>query len=203
MAKTEGPTVFGVILAGGAGSRLGGADKAALQVGGISFLARARAALKPAVRIAVAGGARVEAAAADGLPVLADPIANAGPLAGLAAGLAWAEAGGADWLISAPVDAPFLAANAYERLLAAVGDDIDIVIAAADGRSHWLAAAWRPSLAMAARNALNGEDLAVAGFVRAHRWKTLALKTAPNMFLNVNAPADLAAANALAEKEGR
>jgi len=206
LANSDAARIYGLILAGGAGSRMGGADKSALVVGGVSFLARARHALGPAVRIAVAGGARVGPDAADGLPLLPDAAANAGPLAGLAAGLAWAEAGAADWLIVAPVDAPFLAASAYERLLdaARAEPELEAVVAEADSHVQWLTGAWRPWLAAEARRALDRPDRSVAAFLKTRRWRALPLATRPNMFLNVNAPADLAAANdhAAADSEG-
>lgn len=195
--------IFGVILAGGAGSRLGGANKAELRVGGAALLDRAKAALAPAEQLAVAGGARLTAGRTGGLPLLPDPVAGAGPLAGLAAGLAWAEAGGADWLLSTPVDAPFLAPSAFERLLRAADDKTDAVIAEADGRMQWLVAAWRPGLATAARTALAECDLAVARFAQGLRWRALPLPEAGPMFFNVNAPADLAIANARANTGGR
>lgn len=192
--------VFGLVLAGGAGRRMGGADKARLEVGGLSLLDRALAALAPARRLAVAGGSRIRADDASGLVVLPDSRPGLGPLAGLAAGLAWAESGGADWLLTAPVDAPFLDAATYGALLAATDADLDAVFAASEGRSHWLIAAWRPRLAAAARHALKGEDLSVARFLKDKACRALDIPDAGRQFMNVNAPADLAAANALVAK---
>jgi len=204
LANLANARVFGVVLASGGGSRLGGANKAALMVGGRPMLARARAALAPASRIAVAGGRRVDAGLAGDLERLADPVVDAGPLAGLAAGLAWAEAGGAAWLLSAPVDAPFLAPGVFERLLAATpGDDVDAVLAEAGGRTQWLTAAWRPRLAAAALAALAGDDLSIARFARGCAVETVAISGPPEQFLNVNAPADLEAAAAHAETEAK
>lgn len=194
--------IHGVILAGGAGRRLGGADKAVLEVGGVSLLDRARGALAPAGALAVAGGARLAGRDAGGLPLLEDLAADKGPLAGLAAGLAWAEADGADWLLSTPVDAPFLEPKAFEALLAAADDDVEVVVAEAGDRIHWLIAAWRPRLAAPARQALDGADLSVAHFVKSRLWRA---QTAPgdgDMFLNINRPADLSAAEARVQREG-
>lgn len=74
-----------VVLAGGAGSRLGGVDKPALQVGGSSLLDRALSAVAGAGRVVVVGPER-------DLPhhlvqVREDPP-GAGPAAALGAGLA-------------------------------------------------------------------------------------------------------------------
>ncbi|HCK85305.1 MAG TPA: molybdenum cofactor guanylyltransferase MobA, partial [Hyphomonadaceae bacterium] len=81
------------ILAGGEGSRFG-ADKAMADLGGKPMIAHVVKAFGGAVRIAVVGNARAATllAAAD----LCDPAdAVRGPLAGVLAGLEWAEALGA------------------------------------------------------------------------------------------------------------
>jgi molybdopterin-guanine dinucleotide biosynthesis protein A len=91
-----------VVLAGGAGRRLGGADKAALTFAGMSLLDRVLAAVGDADRIVVVGPARPV-----GRHVLwaREQPPGGGPVAGLAAGLA---------LVRAPVvavlavDLPFL-----------------------------------------------------------------------------------------------
>ncbi|MEQ8729971.1 NTP transferase domain-containing protein, partial [Roseitalea porphyridii] len=132
MTVSVAPRTFGLALAGGAGSRMGGADKARLVVGGRPLLDRALAALGAASRVAVAGGARIRPADAPGVVVLADPRPGLGPLAGLAAGLAWAEDAGADWLLTAPVDAPFLAPSVYVALLAAAAPG-DVAVVAGEG----------------------------------------------------------------------
>ena len=196
--------IYGAILAGGQGSRLGGRNKAHLVVGDAALLERARSALAEAAEaVAVAGGDRVTEAG--GMPCLADPVPGVGPLAGLAAGLAWAEAAGADWLLTAPVDAPFLRPTVYRQLLEAADsasiEGSDAVIADVDGRVQWLAAAWRPRLAPAARAACVGDDRSIARFASGIRHSLLALEGVSAMFLNVNTPADLAAAHAQAALE--
>lgn len=194
--------VYGVILAGDRGRRLGGVEKAALKLGDGTLLDRARAALASADRLAIASAGRFEGIPAKGLTRLRDVVPDAGPLSGLAAGLAWAHAGNADWLISAPVDAPFLTAAVYRRLLAAAAPDIDAVVAEAEGRRHWLTAAWRPRLAAEARAACVRDDLSIARFARESNILGLALDDASAMFLNVNTPDDLAAARGRADAEG-
>ncbi|MEQ9124358.1 MAG: hypothetical protein RIM80_17545, partial [Alphaproteobacteria bacterium] len=79
--------------------------------------------------------------------------------------------------------------------------EVEAVVAEADGHVQWLTGAWRPWLATAARRALDRPDRSVAAFLKSRRWRTLPLATRPNMFLNVNAPADLAAASAHAEAD--
>lgn len=196
--------LFGLALAGGRGSRMGGVDKARLLVGGRTMLERTMGALSRASRIAIAGGDRIGRADASGLTVLADPRPGLGPLGGLAAGLAWAEAGGADLLLTAPIDTPFLTPAAYDPLIAAMTADatLDAAVAAADGRAHWLTACWRPRLADRARRQLTGGGRAVAGLLDDQPWIAVDTPTPANQFMNVNTSADLDAANALAANEG-
>ena len=51
------------------------------------------------------------------LPVLGDAEPSCGPLSGVLAGLLWAESLGATYLITVPVDAPFLPQDLVPRLL--------------------------------------------------------------------------------------
>ncbi|MGZ0186406.1 MAG: molybdenum cofactor guanylyltransferase [Alphaproteobacteria bacterium] len=194
--------ILGVILAGGKGRRLGGRNKALIEVGGAPLLDRARAALQAADFLALAGGSTMTEASASGLELLPDAAPNTGPLAGLAAGLAWAEAAGADWLLSTPVDAPFMTPAVFEALLNTASSDLDAVIAEADGRTHWLSAIWRPQLAERAFAACHGTDLSLANFVTSLRHRRLPLQDASTMFLNINTPADLATAEAFVAKKG-
>lgn len=109
-----------LILAGGAGSRLGGARKAELRIGGITLLARVAARLAsadPPLLLADAGRGRALLAA--DMVSLADPPGAAGPLAGLRAGLAQLRAAAdEDVLVTVAVDTPFLPADYTELLLA-------------------------------------------------------------------------------------
>lgn len=183
---------------------MGGADKARLAVGGALLLDRATEALSAATRVAIAGGSRIAPADLPDRTVLGDPKPNRGPLAGIAAALAWAEAGGAGWLMTAPVDAPFLTPSVYDALLgaAAASGDAEAAIAVADGRDQWLAAVLRPGLASAALRALGGQDLSVAHFLGGRRLCRVAIDGAANAFMNVNTSSDLEAAQRLAAAKG-
>ena len=102
-----------IVLAGGAGRRLGGLDKAGVQVGNRSLLDRVLDACGGADRIVVVGPRR-----GTGRPVhwaWEDP-AGGGPVAGLAAGLPMTRAA---VVVVLAVDLPFLTAATVERLAAA------------------------------------------------------------------------------------
>ena len=90
--------IAGLILAGGEGRRMGGADKALLSLGGRPLIRHVVERLSPQVEeLAISGRT---SHSGFGLPVLADAqIERFGPLAGVAAGLAWAAGIGAIWPI--------------------------------------------------------------------------------------------------------
>ena len=109
----------GLILAGGQGRRMGGADKALLPFRGQTLLAQVLERFSPQVdELALSANGDAVRFAAWGLPVLADKGPSRGPLSGLAAGLAWAAGRGLATLVTAPVDAPFLPQDLVPRLLA-------------------------------------------------------------------------------------
>ena len=195
---------LGVILAGGAGRRMGGADKAAILLAGRPLLSHVMARLGPQVAAMVLsanGDPRREAGF--GLPVLADPLPDRpGPLAGILAALGWARRMRPDLtdLLSVPVDTPFLPGDLRARLAAvrrAAGRRI--AIAASAGRAH-------PTVALLPIDPALADDLAarltrgerrVGGFFAGHGAAIADYgDLVPDPFRNLNTPADLAAAEA-------
>lgn len=135
-----------VVLAGGRGSRLGGVDKASVVLDGGRLVDRAVAAVQGAGvrRCVVAGPARPGLA----VPAVQEQPAFGGPVAGLAAGLAWLEQQpdrqAAAVLVLAcdlvdPVAAVAALIEAWSR--GDVGDGVHLVDP--DGRAQWLAAIYR------------------------------------------------------------
>jgi molybdopterin-guanine dinucleotide biosynthesis protein A len=123
-----------IIVAGGAGRRLGGADKALAVVGADRLLDRALAAVPAAGRIVVVGPPRpVEAHV---LFTVEDPP-GAGPAAAVAHAVRFATAG---VVVVLAVDLPF-AATAVPRLLARLpGHDAAMLVDATGTRQPLLAA---------------------------------------------------------------
>jgi molybdopterin-guanine dinucleotide biosynthesis protein A len=185
-------TIAALILAGGQGSRLGYVDKAFLRLDGRPLISHLLDRLTPQVKkIAISANGDPSRFAAFHLPVLADAPEHAGkgPLAGVAAGLVWAQKIGADTLLTVPVDTPF----APTDLLAALSPAA--AVACYQGRQHHLVAHWPVSLLPALQNFLSAPgayrvrdalDLCAARQVEF---------TGPiDPFLNINTQEDLAAA---------
>jgi molybdenum cofactor guanylyltransferase len=184
--------IAGLILAGGAGRRMGGVDKAFLRLGGQTLIERAILLLRPqTAALAISARDRPERFAAFGLPVVLDgPNADRGPLGGIAAGLRWARTvPGIDALLTLPVDTPFAPADLAARLAPAAGT-------AGHGETrHHLVALW-PVAALGAIEA----QLAGPGPYRIRDAaatigaRLVAFAEPEDPFMNLNTPADLAAA---------
>lgn len=181
--------IFGVILAGGQGRRMGGVDKALLTLGGQSLIARVAARFEPQVeRLAVSGRQGYL-----GLPCLADAAAL-GPLAGVLAGLRWAAAAGADAVVTVPVDAPFGPGDLVPRLLLAGGGGV--ALAQSGGRAHPTFALWPVGVAGALEAFLaSGVKARVLDFAQA-QGAAMAEFPDDGSFVNLNTPDDLARAEA-------
>src|SRR5699024_3426980 len=115
-AVTDRPLDFdALILTGGRGRRLGGRDKAALQVAGTPLLQRALAACRGAQRVIVAGQPPVP----PGVHQVQEDPPSGGPVAGIVAGLARVCA---PWTLVLAVDQPAAARAVPGPLAAAVSD---------------------------------------------------------------------------------
>jgi len=185
--------LFGVILAGGLGSRLGGVDKALLPLAGAPLLAHAMARLSPQVeRLALSANGDPARFARFGLPVLPDALPDhPGPLAGVLAGLDWAAGGGADAVVTAAVDTPFFPGDLAARLADGIGA-APVAIAASLGRRHPAFGLWRVTLRPELRLALATGVRRLGVFadgVGAVAVRCPVRRIDP--FLNINTPDDL------------
>lgn len=185
--------IFGTILAGGQGRRMGGADKALLLLAGRPLIAHAIDRLEPQVeRLALSANGDPARLARFGLPVLPDDGHPQGPLSGLLAALDWAAPLGATHLVTAPTDAPFLPPDLTPRLLLAG----DLTLARSGGNDHPTFGLWPTSLRGDLRAFLaSGAKTSVRAFADAHH---AARADFPDdgAFTNLNTPEDLAAAEA-------
>ena len=126
---------LGVILAGGKGTRMGGADKALLSLAGRPLLSHVLERLAPQVgTLAINANGDPKRFEPFGLPVLPDPVAGfPGPLAGVLAGLDWAADQGAESIVTVAADTPFFPCDLVPQLLLAC-----------EGGAHQLALAATP-----------------------------------------------------------
>ncbi len=147
-----------LVLAGGAARRLGGIDKPALVVDGLSLLDRVLLATAAADRTVVVGPER--AVRRSVVWAREDPVGG-GPAAALAAGLAHV---GADLVVLLAADLPWVTQRAVTDLVDKVSGDGSGVrgegegaVVRVDGHPQWLASAWRTT---SVARAVRGRDLA-------------------------------------------
>src|ERR1700678_944616 len=153
--------IVGIIVAGGKGLRLGG-DKPLRVFGGATLLEAAIERTRPQVEQLAINAPRealprYRAVLGNDFEFLNDDEpGDVGPLAGILAGLDWAERLHATWLATFPTDTPFLPRDLVKRLLASGGS---VPVAAHDGeRLHGLCAVWPVRARAALRDAVrNGE----------------------------------------------
>lgn len=115
---------LGVILAGGLAKRMGGGDKGRLPLGDTSLIGQVIHRLAPQVgQMALNANGDPTRYKDLALPVLADSIQDyPGPLAGVLAGLDWAETLGASHIVSVAADTPFFPTDMVAHLQTAAQD---------------------------------------------------------------------------------
>jgi len=195
---------YGVILAGGQATRMGGGDKGLRDLGGQTLLARVEARLAPQVAgLALNANGDPARFAGLGMPVIADSVAGfAGPLAGVLAGLDWAAERGAQTIVTAAADTPFFPCDLVPQLLlASEGMDHPLVLATTPdpqrGRArHPTFGLWPVALRDDLRAALEGGLRKVVLWTEKHGGRE-ALFPDEDAFFNVNTPDDLARAESM------
>jgi molybdopterin-guanine dinucleotide biosynthesis protein A len=163
---TNVPPTFGLILAGGLARRMGGGDKAKIEIGGVTILDRVLATLSgQCAGLAINANGDPERFADTGLPVIADNVPDhPGPLAGILTGLDWLakQNSGIEWMLSVPGDCPFLPDDLVERLHQArrkMGAGVPLACARSGEWRHPVVALWPVALREDLRHALTVEGL--------------------------------------------
>jgi molybdopterin-guanine dinucleotide biosynthesis protein A len=186
--------VGGLVLAGGRSRRFG-ADKALARLGGRPLLAWSLAALADdceAVAVSAGPGGAADMARTLGHAVLDDHPAHArGPLAGVAAGLAWARDRGFARLVTLPCDTPLVGRREVATLITAAGDAPAAYAVTSEGPQP-LFATWRVDLAGALAARLAGGDHPAVRDFQAQIGALAVAFDDPLIFQNANTPQALA-----------
>lgn len=184
-----------VVLAGGLGTRMGGADKGLVELKGRPLVAHLLDALRPqASRLLINANRNAERYAEFGVPVIADPWPDfRGPLAGMAAAFAASDE---DWLLAAPCDTPGLPADLAEQLLAAAQSaGRDAAYAVVDGDAVYPLCLLHRRLAASLRAALEAGQYAVGRWLAAQGAVAVNIEGWCGTLANLNTPERLAAAH--------
>jgi len=138
-----------IVLCGGAGRRLDGADKAMVVVGGRTLLERALDAVGAAHKIVAVGPRR--AAPTDVVWTQEEPPGG-GPLSGIATGLVETSE---PVVVVLGVDFPFVDRSCVLKLLDALEENDGAILADGTGRHQFLVGAYRSAALV---DALGGRD---------------------------------------------
>lgn len=129
-------SITGIILAGGQGRRMGGADKGLVEFLGKPLISHVIQRLSPQVdEILISANREIENYAALGHPVISDAIAGfAGPLAGLHKGMTEARF---PYVLTVPCDTPLFPMSLVERLMRGLTNcDADVAVAKTGIQAH-------------------------------------------------------------------
>lgn len=201
--------IVGVILAGGLATRMGGGDKCLKElVPGVTLLDVVIDHLSDQVEtIALNANGDPKRFDALGYPVLSDDIEGyAGPLAGILAGLEWAESEGASHVVSVAGDTPFFPGDLVSRLVAAKGPN-GLALAASydEDKKLWRQPTfgiWPVALKNELRQAILQGMRKIVVWTDAHQAGLAVFEEEFDPFFNVNTPEDLIIAQRIARERG-
>ncbi len=195
--------ILGVLLAGGLARRMGGGDKALIELAGRPLIEHVIERVRPQVaRLIVNANGEPGRFARFGLPVVGDVVGGfAGPLAGVLTGMEWARenAPEAEWIATFATDAPFVPDDLVARMRAALETAAaDMASVRSGARSHPVFGLWPVRLAGELRDALTVDDeRKIDRWTARYRLAEAAYGSdGLDPFFNVNRPEDLAAAEA-------
>lgn len=190
------PTITGVILAGGLGTRMGGADKGLQLFKGQTLVSHIAQRLAPQVDRLLINANRNTSQYADlGYPLISDLITGfAGPLAGLQAALSVADT---EWVVTVPCDSPNLPLDLVSRLHAALSAaNAKLALAKAGGLLHPVFCLCHRSLLPELETYLNGGGRKVAQWCFETGAMEVDFSDQLDAFSNLNTVDDLLKSNA-------
>lgn len=178
--------IAGVVLAGGGSRRFGGTPKAFALLGGKPLIVHALRPLLMLEHKAINANHSTSDFASYVPIVISDLIADAGPLGGIHATLAWAATlQGVRWLATVAVDTPFLPNDFIKRLAAA--RDAEAVVAATRADRSPVCALWDLQQLPEMDFALKRGVRKMTDYLKMISWRTVVLPAGPpDPLFNIN-----------------
>ncbi|MBL8538671.1 MAG: molybdenum cofactor guanylyltransferase [Hyphomonadaceae bacterium] len=189
------PIVVALVLAGGEGVRIGGGKPGRLLAGRRLVDHAIQIARRESKTIAI-GLRALEQVSAAATHVVLDQPGIDGPMASLAAGLAWAKDCGARFLLTLPCDAPFIPHGLVQRLTQRLeASRATVALPASYGRVHPSCGLWRADVGDRIADYLSSGRRSLQGFAE-HVGYVIEDWGAPprDPFYNINTPEALVAA---------
>jgi len=192
--------VTGVILAGGRGRRMGGADKGLAQLHGRPLVVHCLELLRPQVEsVLISANRHLDLYRRYGAPVLPDELPGfCGPLAGILTGL---SAASTEVIVTVPCDCPYFPRDLVQRLvraLEATGEQLAVAVDAE--RAHPLFAAIDRRLAPHLRAYLQAGGRQARSWVNMHAHALVNFSYSPGSFANLNTAQALDVAETASEQ---
>jgi molybdopterin-guanine dinucleotide biosynthesis protein A len=190
--------VTGVIQAGGASTRMGGAPKALLTVNGLPIIARVMHAVAAAVDDVLVVTNTPELYGFLGVPMVPDVLPHHGSLGGIYSGL---RAASGEAVLTVACDMPFLSAD-VARLVVAHAGEADVVIPRVGGQLETMHALYAKTCLPFMEERLRQGRLKITGFFERVRVVEVAEQDIARwgdpavIFMNVNTPEELERARA-------
>lgn len=186
--------IIGAIIAGGQSSRMGGREKAFLELDSKPVILHVIEQFEPQVdQLVINANGDATRFSEFGLEVVPDALTSlTTPLAGLHAALRFTKSVDADVLMTVPSDTPFLPFDLAAKLLENIMTS-GAAIAASGGQEHYIIGAWKTELlddlelAIAKDNLFRVKDWAHRAAAQKVEWATEPY----DPFFNVNTPEDL------------
>lgn len=178
--------VTGVILAGGAGRRMGGLDKGLVPVAGRPLVEWVIDALAPQVAtLLISANRNLDRYGAHGYPVVEDADRGfQGPLAGILTAM---RAASTPWILTLPCDGPRPPPDLRERLARSLHEQGGALAVATDGRRQQSLHALVPVALAASLAAFLAEgERKVALWQARHRIALADFSDCPDGFVNIN-----------------
>ncbi|MCG3202830.1 MAG: Molybdenum cofactor guanylyltransferase [Gammaproteobacteria bacterium] len=188
--------ITGVVLAGGRATRMGGADKGLLRVAGRPMVEHVLRALRPQVgNLLVNANRNIDRYREFGVTVVTDLMEGfCGPLAGMASAMQVARTA---YVLSVPCDSPFLSEDLAARLhRGLVLDGARIAVADSGGRLEPVFALLDRSLLPSLLAYLEAGERKIDRWYAQHPMTRVDFADESAMFLNLNTPEEVAAAEA-------
>jgi molybdopterin-guanine dinucleotide biosynthesis protein A len=181
-----------VVLAGGVARRLGGLDKATIEIGGLSLLDRALAAVKQATEIIIVGPRRPTSAT---VRWTSESPAGGGPLRATIAGL---ELVTCDVVVVLAIDYPFVDSKIVAELIRAAELRDGAALQDEGGSMHYVVGAYKTKVLRAAVEAKPSSDASMRSlFVTLD----IAAVRVDRAALDIDTPEDVARARASARDD--
>lgn len=207
----SGNRTLGVILAGGASSRMGGGDKALLMLDSKPLLGHVLDRLRPQVdHVIISANGDPSRFSAFGVEVVADSDAyrGLGPVAGLEAALSWASRrSDIDRVVTASADSPFFPGDLVTRLVQSPSRTP--TVAWSTGQRHPTFSAWHiralPGIKQALDEGRKSFNALLDGYDAIDVIFEIEAAGGVHIdpFCNINTPQDLAAAERMMTLAGK